>query len=206
MDREFIGYQWLKWLRKTGIPFCVRVPKHHQITLSNGSKVKAEELLKEGKRIYLRDVFVDLTRVNVSISLDSNGDLLYLIGTAPCSELGKIYRKRWSIEVFFQALKARGFNLEMSCLKSLEKYKKLFAIVSMAYTICWATGIEDGRTNPVKVKKHGYPQYSSKLLSVCTKKTAPESSDAVCVCSCFLFVVKVLFSYLLDYLPAPSKT
>lgn len=28
------------------------------------------------------------------------------------------------------------------------------------YTISWATGIEDGRLNPVKVKKHGYPQYS----------------------------------------------
>jgi len=50
--------------------------------------------------------------------------------------------------------------MEKSCLQSLEKYRKLFALVSMAYTICWATGIEDGRSNPVKVKKHGYPQYS----------------------------------------------
>ena len=30
----------------------------------------------------------------------------------------------------------------------------------MAHTICWATGIGDGKTNPIKVKKHGYPQYS----------------------------------------------
>lgn len=33
-------------------------------------------------------------------------------------------------------------------------------MVAMAYTICWATGIEDGKKNPVKPKKHGYPQYS----------------------------------------------
>ena len=52
------------------------------------------------------------------------------------------------------------FNMENSCLRSIEKYRKLFALVSMAYTICWATGIEDGRRNPVKVKKHGYPQFS----------------------------------------------
>lgn len=160
MDREFIGYKWLTWLKKEKISFCVRVPKHHQITLQDGTKVKAEELVEKGKKIYLRNVFVNLTRVNVSISLDVNGDLLYLIGTSKPSELGKIYRKRWTIEVFFQALKARGFNMEDSCLKSIKKYRKLFALVSMAYTICWATGIEDGRLNPVKVKKHGYPQYS----------------------------------------------
>lgn len=160
MDREFIGYKWLSWLNKEQISFCVRVPKHHQITLSDGTTVKAEELLDKEKKVYLRDVFVDLVRVNVSISLDANGDLLYLIGTVKPSDLGRIYRKRWTIEVFFQALKARGFNLEASCLRSIEKYRKLFALVSMAYTICWATGIENGKANPVKVKKHGYPQYS----------------------------------------------
>lgn len=160
MDREFIGHKWLSWLKKEGIPFCVRVPKHHKITLRDGSKVEAEKLLERGRKVYLRNVFVDLVRVNISISLDKNGELLYLIGTVKPDQLGRIYRKRWSIEVFFQALKARGFNLESSCLKSLDKYKKLFAIVSMAYTICWAVGIEDGRTKPVKVKKHGYPQFS----------------------------------------------
>jgi hypothetical protein len=30
----------------------------------------------------------------------------------------------------------------------------------MAYTLCWATAIQDARKKPVKVKKHGYPQYS----------------------------------------------
>ncbi|MGB1216441.1 MAG: IS4 family transposase [Saprospiraceae bacterium] len=160
MDREFIGYKWLSWLRQERIPFCVRVPKHHRITLDDGTKIKANQLVEKGKKVYLRDVFVDLVRVNVSISLDANGDLLYLIGTLEPSELGKTYRKRWTIEVFFQALKARGFNMEASCLKSIEKYRKLFALVSIAYTICWAIGIEDGRVNPVKVKKHGYPQFS----------------------------------------------
>ena len=160
MDREFIGYKWLTWLKKENISFCVRVPKHHQITLPDGTTAKAEDLVEEGRKVYLSDVFVDLVRVNVSISLAANGDLLYLIGTLKPSELGRIYRKRWTIEVFFQALKARGFNMENSCLRSIEKYRKLFGLVSMAYTICWATGIEDGRLNPVKVKKHGYPQYS----------------------------------------------
>jgi len=49
-------------------------------------------------------------------------------------------RTEWDFgktEVFFQATKSRGFNMEESCLRCLEKYKKLFSIVSIAYTICW---------------------------------------------------------------------
>lgn len=160
MDREFIGENWLKWLRKTGIPFCVRVPKHHQITLRDGTRIKATAALKNKKTAYFSDVFVDNTRVNISLSLEDNGELLYLIGTVAGLKLKAIYRRRWSIEVFFQALKSRGFNLEESCLRNLEKYKKLFAIVSMAYTLSWATGIQSGTIKPVKVKKHGYPQFS----------------------------------------------
>ena len=57
-------------------------------------------------------------------------------------------------------MKGRGFDLETSKLRCLKKYKKLFAVVSMAYTLCWAIGIEESRKKPVKLKNHGYPQYS----------------------------------------------
>ncbi len=92
--------------------------------------------------------------------MDRKGELLHLIGTLPAEELKSKYHKRWTIEVFFQALKGRGFRMKDSNLRSLQKYRKLFAIVSIAYTICWATGIQEGRKNPVRTKKHGYPQYS----------------------------------------------
>ena len=103
---------------------------------------------------------VDLVVVNLALGYDKKDELLYLIGTLPVRQLPGLYRKRWSIEVFFQALKGRGFNLENSRLRSLIKYKKLFAVVAMAYTLCWATGIEAARQQPVKCKNHGYPQYS----------------------------------------------
>lgn len=182
MDREFIGEKWLLWLKKTDVSFCVRVPKHHQITLRDGDKVKAMEVLADKKTAYFSDVFVDNTRVNVSLSFDENGDLLYLIGTVDKTKLKAIYRRRWSIEVFFQALKSRGFNLEKSCLRALHKYKKLFAIVSMAYTLSWATGIQSGREKPVKVKNHGYPQFSVfrrglNLLRAFFKKNSKKISD-----------------------------
>lgn len=161
MDREFIGHKWLGWLKEVHIPFCVRVPKSHTILSINGDRLRAEEVIQDRKRTYYQEnVVVDGVVVNLSLSVDKNGELLYLIGTTQPQTLASWYKRRWSIEVFFQALKQRGFNLEDSSLRCIEKYRKLFALVSMAYTICWATGIEDGKKNPVKTKKHGYPQYS----------------------------------------------
>jgi len=160
MDREFVGHQWLLWLKKQEIDFCVRVPKNHKITLLNGECCFAEELLKGRKSYYAENVVVDKLVVNLSVTYGKDGEFLYLIGSLPKHKLCAFYKKRWTIEVFFQALKSRGFNIEKSCLKNLEKYKKLFALVSLAYTICWATGVEDGKQNPVRCKKHGYPKYS----------------------------------------------
>ena len=160
MDREFIGHDWLCWLKEHKIPFCVRVPKSHNILLPDCQSVKAQELLEERKTFTCQAVVVDRTVVNLSLSYGADGELLYLIGTAQASKLKQIYKKRWSIEVFFQALKGRGFNMEQSCLRCIVKYRKLFAVVSMAYTLCWAAGIEHSRVKPVKRKKHGYPQYS----------------------------------------------
>ena len=133
---------------------------HHKILFANLECVKAEELLLDLNSFRAKNVIVDGVKVNLSISYGNDGELLYLIGTVKARYLEKAYKRRWSIEVFFQALKKRGFNLEESSLRCLKKYRKLFAVVCIAYTICWATGIQDGKKNPVRVKKHGYPQYS----------------------------------------------
>lgn len=161
MDREFIGQEWLSWLKQEDIPFCVRVPKHHIILLPDGERLRAKEIMAQNnKHYYHQDVLVDGVIVNLSLSYGADGELLYLIGTAKPQTLQSWYKRRWSIEVFFQALKQRGFNLEESCLRCIDKYRKLFALVSIAYTICWATGIQNGKTKPVRAKNHGYPQYS----------------------------------------------
>ena len=161
MDREFIGHTWLGWLKREKIPFCVRVPKHHSILLTSGERLWAEEVMHSSSQpYYQQNAIVDGVAVNLSLSYGKDGELLYLIGSTLPQTLQSWYKRRWSIEVFFQALKQRGYNLEGSSLRCIIKYRKLFALVCMAYTICWATGIEAGKTNPVRVKKHGYPQYS----------------------------------------------
>lgn len=160
MDREFIGNKWLKWLKTNKIDFCVRVPKHHKILLLDGQYIQAEEQWKEHGSCYFEQAIVDGVVVNCTISTGANGELLFLISTLEIKYIKATYKKRWTIEVFFQALKGRGFNIEKSRLRCLKKYRKLFALVSMAYTLCWAVGIANGKQKPVKIKKHGYPQFS----------------------------------------------
>ena len=51
------------------------------------------------------------------------------------------YKKRWVIEVFFQSVKSRGFNLEQTHLTLPERLNKLFPVVAMAFSFCLVTGV-----------------------------------------------------------------
>lgn len=55
--------------------------------------------------------------------------------------MGQLYRKRWSIEVCFQNMKRRGFDLEDTHLQDDEKLKKLVALASIAYAFSASLGI-----------------------------------------------------------------
>ena len=161
MDREFIGQRWLSWLKKEKIGFCVRVPKHHKLILQSLEERPAEELIKKRKICRLRNVLVDGVVVNAWVERLPNGDLLYLIGTVEPNKLPRVYRRRWSIEVFFQAIKNRGFNLEESHITTSERMRKLFALVCLSYSVCWAsTWAYKREKGDLKKKNHGYPQYS----------------------------------------------
>lgn len=158
MDREFIGHSWLKYLKDNKIPFCVRVPKSHLIVLKNESIFTIEELLMTQKERFYHDVRVDGIWVNLYIKELPNGEFLYLIGTFPAKQLGNLYRKRWCIETFFQSLKGRGFNLETSHLRDINKFKKLFALVCIAFAICLTIGrVYLSKVQKIRVNKKGYP-------------------------------------------------
>lgn len=75
-DREFIGHEWLKYLKDKGINFCMRVPKHHLIERFNGDKLRMEELATQ-QPVYLRDCLVDAVWVNVFLKKLSDGDFLF---------------------------------------------------------------------------------------------------------------------------------
>jgi len=160
-DREFIGHTWFKYLKDNKIKFCFRIPKHHNIIYydENMNEIvqKADELhCSYPNGITLSDRLVDGVVGNVYVGTAKDGELLFLFGNLAASTLPKYYERRWTIESFFQNLKGRGFNLELTHLRSSEKLKKLIACVSLAYAFCANTGLyEHRKVQKIKNKKHG---------------------------------------------------
>jgi transposase len=91
-----------------------------------------------------------------------DNDYLFLIGTVEDPKhLGQIYRKRWTIESFFQSLKGRGFDIESTHIKDTDRLRKLVAIVCIAFAVCISFGIyQHEKVQKIKIKKHGYKERS----------------------------------------------
>ncbi len=160
-DREFIGHEWLKYLKDNNIRFCMRMPKNHLITLVNTDIYSATELLSIRDERYYEGCMVDGIWCNLMLKRLPDGDFLILAGNFPAKQLGGFYRRRWSIEVFFQSVKERGFNLENTHLKSSDKIKKLLVFVSIAAGICKNVGKRyHGKVQKIRIKKHGYKSNS----------------------------------------------
>lgn len=156
-DREFVGLFWIKYLKDNAIPYCMRVPKGHLITLKNGDCYSIDELLITSSERYFQDCMVDGVWGNCFLKRLPNDDYLFLIGSLGAKALGRIYRKRWCIETLFQAFKGRGFDLESTHLKCNKKLSKLLVFVSIAVALCVKLGeYHHEKVQMIKTKKHGY--------------------------------------------------
>jgi Transposase DDE domain len=157
-DREFVGHKWIKYLKDNNLPFVMRLPKSHFLTTSEEEVIAITDLgLAVGERFMRANCRVDGCWGNVWIKRLDETEYLYVFGTVETAYLGQLYRKRWGIEVFFQNLKGRGFDLASSHLRSLEKLGKLVGLVSLAYAFCTSVGLYyHQKVQPVKKKKHGY--------------------------------------------------
>lgn len=159
-DREFIGEKFYKYLIINKLAFYISVRKN-QYFIVNGVKLRAENLLKN--RNYCQIDNVKFADFYLSVAMkkvkDKNGndDFLIVITNTFAYQALKNYRFRWSIEVFFQSIKTRGFQLESSHLTILERIKKLFAFVAIAFALCLSVGIENHeKVQKIKIKKHRY--------------------------------------------------
>lgn len=156
-DREFVGANWVRHLKKGQIPFCLRLPKTHPVRVRNGEVWFIEELLLAKSERFYEQVLVDGQWLNVHLKRLKDNEFLYLVGTFAAKQLGVLYRQRWSIEALFQCLKKRGFDIEATHLQSLDKLKKLIGLVSIAYGFCLVAGHHYHRkVKAIASKSHGY--------------------------------------------------
>ena len=135
----------------------MRVPKSHLITFKNGNTFAMVELLENQPERYFHDCMVDGIWCNTMIKKLPSDDYLFLMSDLPAKKLGKIYRKRWCIEVLFQTFKERGFDLEATHLKCSKKLSKLLVFVSIAVALCLKFGeYYHQKVQKIKTKVHGY--------------------------------------------------
>jgi hypothetical protein len=158
-DREFIGKDWVKWLKKEKISFFIRIKKNAKIPNSTGMEVPAKNLfrfLKPGEKLILPGAR-KMTEVTVYISglrLD-DGELLIIATDQQGDQTIEKYAERWEIETLLGCFKSRGFPLEDTHMTSRLRIKRLLVVVAIAF--CWAhrTGEwQHEHVKAIKVKKH----------------------------------------------------
>jgi Transposase DDE domain len=113
-DREFVGREWLRYLKKQGINFHLRVRENFRVTNGRGQSVPVWKLFRA-------------TRVNQPLIIDGprrmwgdewyfsgcylgSGEYLIIVSPTPAADAVPQYARRWEIETLFAAMKTRGLR------------------------------------------------------------------------------------------------
>jgi hypothetical protein len=159
-DREFIGRDWFRYLRRKQIPFRIRIKENLRVRNARGNKMVAAKNLFRTQKAGVGVLLFGKRRVlTEEVSLmgmrTPEGEYVIVASNAGNDEILRDYALRWKIESLFGCLKSRGFCLEQTHLTERERLEKLLALMTVSF--CWAyiAGEWLARTNPIKIKKHG---------------------------------------------------
>ena len=157
-DREFIGTDWIKFLRRQRIRFRIRIKRNTRVSNPSGrseaaafrffqnSRVGEARMLPHPRRVWGMTVFVVGMRI-------ANDYLIVITTEAPDTALDD-YAKRWNIETLFGCLKSRGVNFEDTHLTRLERISKLLGLLTLAFCWCLLMGEWEHAQKPIAIKKH----------------------------------------------------
>ena len=140
-DREFIGGDWIGWLLKERIPFRIRLRKDDLVTDQAGAVFEVAALFERRANACRKRPFV-LWGSPVYLGgkrLAGEDTWLVIASDAPGSLL-EDYRRRWSIECLFQALKGRGFHLEETRVTDPHRLSVLLGLLALGYLWCVCAG------------------------------------------------------------------
>ena len=164
-DREFIGEEWFRFLRKAKIPFVIRIKKN---TMAGGIRayyqVPILELWKNkgrSKTIINHPVLIWGHLLYVSICQAKGAkEPMIVVANIEFDNAISLYRKRWEIETLFGCLKTRGFRMEDTHMTSPEKIEKLLFVLAIAFCWSYKLGVIKDVEKPIPKKTHGRPAKS----------------------------------------------
>lgn len=150
-DREFIGKEWLSYLKKASFTFVIRIRnnskmrrmgKLKEIRVGQFFNEKHFKALRKQRILFGHQLYIGGQKI-------SSTDSLILISDLPISK-GKIYYgERWGIEVFFSACKTRGFNFEDTHVTDPTRLSNLIFLIAIAFS--WAL-----KAGEFLIQKKGY--------------------------------------------------
>lgn len=154
-DREFIGKEWISYLKKQTFTFFIRIKSNTLVRKTGKYKERfARDLFRTPNFKVLRKKRVLWGHQLYLAGQQIKGkEWLILISDQPLSNGKKFYGERWGIEVFFAACKTRGFNFEDTHVVKLDRIYKLVFLIAIAFIWAIKTGewlLNNGYTIPIK--------------------------------------------------------
>jgi hypothetical protein len=163
-DREFVGEHWLMYLNNNKIKYYIRIRENFYVdNPKNNNRFKARWLfadLKCGECKFLSTIYYvngQLCYLSGSrIKYKGKMELQIIISFNKPEEAQETYKDRWQIETAFRALKSSGFNIEDTHLTDIDRIKKLFSLVMLAFAWAYVVGVfADENLKKIEIKKHG---------------------------------------------------
>ena len=166
-DREFIGKCWIMWLRRSRIPFVMRLPELlTHISDHNGRSCKAPDLLKSLRRGgnrslgYCQIGTTDPYKSEVSVLKTREGEMVVLLHSERLENPAEEYAQRWQIETMFRAFKTSGFNLESTHVTDPNRLVQLMGVLVLAFCFAYRAGKIVAAKKICPEKKNGYQLFS----------------------------------------------
>ena len=161
-DREFGNSNFIKWLQINHIRHSLRLREN--LYLRKEGQKKGRKLrevlssLRPGESVVLRDVW--LTRKNTRVRIYAprrtgrNGEesLIILASPLECDYTEALYRKRWTLETAFRAMKSAGFNMEDTHLGE-RRFENMLVLLMIAFAAVFIDGLLKIESLPIPMMK-----------------------------------------------------
>ena len=185
-DREFIGDDWMAYLKRNKIGFILRLRENQHVVregyetwmiadiakhLTSGQKMIVKGSCSLGQQAGSPEVRLVILRLKT-------GELLALACSGNPRHALADYRRRWTIETMFANLKTKGFNMEDTRITERDKLATLLVVLALAVALAVKTGVAASKLKPIPLKKHGRRAWSLFALGLHSlRKIAATASD-----------------------------
>lgn len=177
-DREFIGEDWFAAMDNAGIDFVMRnrTRDYFQDVQKSRDLCSWELEAEIARDIQKRKAHVSKFKLGENEyyyhvqknkkQTEKEPTIIWISNISDPFEVSKSYEKRWQIEVFFEDVKTKRFDVESMNFNDLDKVLMMLSICSIIYLCILAKGVEEqmkeGKTRLIFDKKANkfYPRKS----------------------------------------------